>query len=147
MRFLILGGTHFRGAKGDTGGALPAQSCSRVLQLVSKASDDLGVLARDVAGFAGIGLEVVELGLGGIAELGVGRDVLSWAVRSRDELPFALTHGKAAGVFDQCLAADRVFAEERGEMVAAIEACRDGSGRAGQGGEGREEINLADESL
>src|SRR5262245_14024370 len=99
---------------------------STLVEILAQPVEDFGVVLGNVAPLARIGLEIVELGYGIVAQLGVGRKVLLRAVRGRDELPLPPARGEPAGMLDQGLAADRILPEESGEVVAAVAARRDG---------------------
>src|SRR5262249_1336811 len=65
-----------RPASQPAGPRLPSREASRVHHYLTKSLDDLGLIPSYVAGLAGVGIKVVELGGRVVAEFGVCRDVL-----------------------------------------------------------------------
>ncbi len=98
-------------AEGDD--FIAVDSTLTIVNLLPQPLGDLGMACGDILGFTGIGVEVVELRFRGVAELGIGRDILGRTIRCGDEFPFPLTHGEPTGVLDQGLAADRIVPEQR----------------------------------
>ena len=74
--------------------------------------DDIGVLGGHVVLLAEVTLEVVELGLGGIAQLDVGKLVVGGSFGRGDVFPASIVYRNRAGLLDDIVASVAVVAEE-----------------------------------
>ena len=77
-----------------------------------QACDDVGVLGSYVVLLTEIVLEVVELSLGGIAQLDVGKFVVGESLGGSDVFPTSIVYRNRAGLLDDIVASVAVVAEE-----------------------------------